>query len=309
MSTARVVYAGTTEFAATILSALLAQRRPEVVAVYTQPDRPAGRGRKPQSSAVKRLAESRSIPTIQPVTLRAPSAVAQLQALRPDLLIVAAYGLLLPQAVLDVPRHGCLNVHASLLPRWRGAAPIQRALLSGDRETGVTIMRMVAELDAGPILSRHSCVIEPMATAGSLEQRLATLGADALLEIMDRVLDDRATATEQDPAQVCYAQKIDKADRILNWSEPATALERRVRALLPRPAATVTFDGETCKILGALVCSGQGTPGQILAVGTEGIDIATGAGALRLTRLHPPGKREMSATEFARGRALPVAVG
>ncbi|MCC6202087.1 MAG: methionyl-tRNA formyltransferase [Gammaproteobacteria bacterium] len=306
MTTARLVFAGTTEFAAAILDTLLRGSGHEVIAVYTQPDRPAGRGRQPHSCPVKQLALAHSVKVLQPDGLRDPAVLSEFASFRPDLLIVAAYGLLLPQAVLDAPRLGCLNVHASLLPRWRGAAPIQRALLAGDSETGISIMRIVAALDAGPIILQRRLPIEPSATTGSLEQLLASLGAEALQEGIAQTLAARAVAREQDPKLMCYAHKIDKADRVLHWDEPAVALERRVRALLPRPAATVNFDGIICKVLWARVLAGNDAPpGTIVNSGAAGIDVATGDGLLRLTHLHPPGKREMTAAEFIRGHALP----
>lgn len=306
MSRARLVFAGTTEFAATILDTLIGRADHEVVAVYTQPDRPAGRGRQLHASPVKQLAQMRAIPVFQPEKLVAPEVLVQFTALRPDLLIVAAYGLLLPQRMLDAPRFGSLNVHASLLPRWRGAAPIQRALLAGDTETGITIMRIFAALDAGPILLQRRFPIEPTATGGSLEDNLAVIGAAALLEAITQTLSGCAEPREQDPDLVCYARKIDKADRNLNWTEPAVALERRIRALLPRPAATVTLGDQICKVLSAEAMPGRcSPPGSIVASGSAGIDIATGAGVLRVKRLQPPGKREMTADEFLRGHALP----
>ncbi len=300
MTRARLVFAGTTEFAATILDTLVGGSGHEVVAVYTQPDRPAGRGRQLHASPVKLLAQQHAIPVFQPEKLVAPEVQDQFTSLRPDLLIVAAYGLMLPQRMLDTPRFGSLNVHTSLLPRWRGAAPIQRALLAGDSETGVTIMRIVAALDAGPIVLQRSLPIEATATGGSLESTLAVIGAAALLEAIAQTLSGCAEPHPQDPKSVCYAHKIDKADRILTWSEPAVALERRV------PAATVALGDQICKVLAAEAMPGPSAPpGSIVAAGAAGIDIATGEGVLRVKRLQPPGKREMSADDFLRGHALP----
>jgi methionyl-tRNA formyltransferase len=306
VSRARLVFAGTTEFAATILDTLIRRSGHELVAVYTQPDRPAGRGRRLHASPVKLLAQLHAIPLMQPVKLAGPEVHDQFRSLRPDLFIVAAYGLIVPQAMLDVPHFGGLNVHASLLPRWRGAAPIQRALLAGDAATGVTIMRIVAALDAGPIVLQRSLPIDATATGGSLEGNLAEVGAEALLDAITQTLLGCAETREQDPTLVCYAHKIDKADRTLCWAESAVALERRVRALLPRPAAVVTLAGQICKVLAAQMIPGRySLPGSIVTCSADGIDIATGDGALRITRLQPPGKREMTAAEFLHGHSLP----
>ena len=289
----RAVFAGTPEFAVPSLECLARHDGVDVVAVYTQPDRRAGRGRKAQASPVKRVAESLSIPVMQPQTLKDPAAQAEFVALDADLLVVAAYGLILPDAVLAAPRLA-VNVHASLLPRWRGAAPIQRAIMAGDAETGISMMRVVAALDAGPVLSQRRCAITPTETGGTLHDKLATLGATCLR---------RLHQTPQDDSLVCYAEKITAADRVLNWRESAPALARRVRALNPVPAATMSLNETPIKVWEAVALDEHvaASPGRIIAFSDDGIDIATADGILRVTRLQPPGKRPLSAAEFVNG--------
>lgn len=298
----RTVFAGTPDFAILSLERLHRHAGLDVVAVYTQPDRRAGRGRQPQPGPVKRTAETLGIPVAQPISLKDAAALAQFAAFKPDLLVVAAYGLLLPAALLDVPRLS-LNVHASLLPRWRGAAPIQRAIMAGDNTTGISMMRVVEALDAGPVLRQCGCEISASDTGGTLHDKLAQLGADCLEQTVNDFLADRLVETAQDESRVTYAAKLATADRELDWREDAPALARRVRALNPSPVATCTFGDTRVKIWEATALEQQASvdPGEIEALDQGGIDLATGNGVLRLTRLQPPGKRPISAAEFING--------
>jgi methionyl-tRNA formyltransferase len=300
----RIIFAGTPAFAATALSALLTTQH-EVVAVYTQPDRPAGRGRKLQPSPVKQLALEKGIEVRQPARLKSADDQADLAALQADLMVVVAYGLLLPQAVLDAPRLGCINIHASLLPRWRGAAPIQRAILAGDSESGVTIMQMEAGLDTGPMLLTLKTPIGPEDTGGSLHDRLAELGAAALLQALPGIADESLQPVQQDDRLANYASKLDKQESRIDWSQPAAAIARQVRAFNPWPVAQCEFDGKVMRIWQATPLSEQqGAPGQVVATGKSGIDVGTGEGVLRITELQMPGKRAMSAADFLNAHQL-----
>lgn len=296
----RLAFAGTPPFAATILQALLDAARDEVVAVYTQPDRGAGRGRRTRPGAVKALAAGHGLPVHQPASLRGETVAAELAALEPDVLVVAAYGLLLPGAVLETPRLGCLNVHASLLPRWRGAAPVQRALLAGDERTGITIMRMTRGLDSGPLVLQRACPIEANDTAGTLAQRLATLGGECLLEALEAAAAGTLVAEPQDETRVTYAPKIAPDEAHLDWRRPAAELERCVRAFNPRPGATLVVAGRELKVWAAeaLATPASREPGTVLAAGATGIDVATGAGVLRLRRVQAPGRRPVAAAAY-----------
>ena len=300
-----VVFAGTPDFSVPALEAIAASRH-RIVAAYTQPDRRAGRGLRTESSPVKAAAAARGIPVEQPATLKDPAAVDRLAGWRPDVMVVVAYGLLLPQAVLDVPRLGCLNIHASLLPRWRGAAPIQRAILAGDRRTGITIMQMEAGLDTGPMLSRQAVEIGPEETGGSLNDRLARLGASMIVEALDRLETGTAQFEPQDGSLATYARKLSKAEALIDWSRPAEVIERQVRAFDPWPVAETRLDGQQLRIWAARTGSGTATapPGTVVASGPEGISVATGGGQLLLARLQAPGKRALPAADFARGRDL-----
>lgn len=307
MSPLRIIFAGTPDFSVPSLEALLAAGQ-EVVAVYTQPDRPAGRGRKLTPSPVKAAALAQGLPVFQPPTLRDEGAVADLRALAADLMVVVAYGLLLPQAVLDAPRLGCVNVHASLLPRWRGAAPIQRALLAGDGESGVTIMRMAAGLDTGPMYLLRPLAIAPRETGGGLSDKLAVLGAQALVAALPGIADGSLIPVPQDDDLASYAHKLSKAEAEVDWSRPAVEIDRLIRAFDPWPVAQTSLDGASLRLWGSelsdLIPPPAALPGQVLAAGKGGIEVATGAGVLRLTRLQPPGKRPMSAAEFLNARHL-----
>ncbi|MBT8082271.1 MAG: methionyl-tRNA formyltransferase [Gammaproteobacteria bacterium] len=305
----RLVFAGTPEFGRASLEALVeAGRAP--VAVYTQPDRPAGRGRKLSASPVKRFAEAHGIPVLQPATLRSDEAVEELATLEPDLLIVAAYGLILPQAVLDVPKHGCLNVHASVLPRWRGAAPIQAAILAGDATTGISLMAMTAGLDCGPVFHSEEIAIGADETAGELHDRLAALGGQLLVARLDAILAGDIEAREQDESLATHAPKIDKRDAEIDWLLPAADVARRIRAYNPFPGAythvrqepaptsSALPQGTRLKIWRASVTDGEGEPGTVLQFDRDAVVVACGEDALRLEELQLPGRRRAPAREF-----------
>ncbi|WP_311968305.1 methionyl-tRNA formyltransferase [Pseudomonas baltica] len=304
----RIVFAGTPEFAADHLKALLDSPY-EVVAVYTQPDRPAGRGQKLMPSPVKQLALQHSIPVYQPQTLRNPDAQAELAALEPDLMVVVAYGLILPQVVLDIPRLGCINSHASLLPRWRGAAPIQRAVEAGDAESGVTVMRMEAGLDTGPMLLKVSTPISGDDTGGSLHDRLAQMGPPAVLQAIAGLDAGTLTGEVQDDSLATYAHKLNKDEARIDWQRPALELERLVRAFFPRPITHSLLAGEAVKVLAAHVAEGQGAPGQILSASKDGLVVACGSQALCLTRLQLPGGKPLNFSDLFNSRREKFAVG
>ena len=293
----RLIFAGTPDFALASLQALVESGRVPV-AVLTQPDRPAGRGKKLTASPVKQYAVQQGIPVMQPVTLRDDSVAAELQALQPDVMIVAAYGLILPQNILDIPTRGCLNVHASVLPRWRGAAPIQAAILAGDASTGISLMAMTAGLDCGPVFHIDKIDIGADETAGELHDRLAALGGTALVAHLDTILAGELTPTEQDEALSNYAPKIEKKDAAIDWSLSATELARRVRAYNPFPGAFFFANGTRVKVWRAAAVDGAAPAGTVLQSDRDGVVIACGSGALRLDELQLPGKRRVSAQEF-----------
>ncbi|WP_371183810.1 methionyl-tRNA formyltransferase [Xanthomonas sacchari] len=304
----KLVFAGTPDFAVPSLRA--AAQRHEVVAVYTQPDRPAGRGRGLTPSPVKLEAVARGIPVLQPQTLRSPETLQALRALQPDLIVVVAYGLILPKAVLAIPTHGCWNVHASLLPRWRGAAPIQRAIEAGDSETGVCLMQMEAGLDTGPVLLSQRTPIGADETGGQLHDRLAALGAQVLADGLGLLRAGlRPVAQPQPEAGVTYAHKLDKAQARLDWQQPAAQLARQVRAFDPWPVAEATLAGERVRVHGAIaldLAHGQ-PPGTVLTASRQGIDIACGQGALRLRVLQRDGGKAITAADYLNARRdLPV---
>jgi len=307
MTPLRVVFAGTPEFAVPCLQALIDSGY-DVAAVYTQPDRPAGRGRRLQQSPVKSLALAQGIPVHQPESLkRDREAQARLRDLAPDLMIVVAYGLLLPVAVLETPRLGCVNVHASLLPRWRGAAPIQRAVLAGDSQSGVCIMAMEAGLDTGPVYHRLALELDPRETGGTLHDKLAALGSRALIEALPGIADGSRIPEPQDSTLATYAHKIDKAEAAIDWGQPALAIERQVRAFDPWPVAQTSLNGEVLRVWSAEATDAQSKgapPGTVVAAARSGIAVATGAGTLRITRLQPAAKRPMSAADFLNARRL-----
>ena len=299
----KIVFAGTPEFAVASLRA--AARHHEVVAVYTQPDRPAGRGRGLAPSPVKLEAIARGIPVFQPESLKDEAAQQQLRDLQPDLMVVVAYGLILPKAVLAIPTHGCWNVHASLLPRWRGAAPIQRAIQAGDAETGVCLMQMEAGLDTGPVLLRQHTPIQPTELGGQLHDRLAELGAQVLSDGLGLLRAGLKPVAQPQPTEgVTYAHKLDKAEARLDWSADAVSLERTVRAFNPWPIAEAQLAGERVRIHGAVaLADNQGqAAGTLLAAGREGIDIACGQGALRLRVLQREGGKAITAADYLNAR-------
>ena len=293
----RLVFAGTPDFGRASLEALVEAGRVPV-AVYTQPDRPAGRGRKLKASPVKQYAEAQGIPVLQPATLRDDDAVEDLAALEPDLLVVAAYGLILPQAVLDVPTHGCLNVHASVLPRWRGAAPIQAAILAGDTMTGISLMAMTAGLDCGPVYHSEEVAIGADETAGELHDRLAELGGSLLVAKLDAILAGDIEAQEQDESLATYAPKIDKRDAEIDWSLPSGEVARRIRAYNPFPGAYTHVGESRLKIWRASATDGDGEPGTVLQFDSDAVVVACGDGALRLEELQLPGRRRAPVHEF-----------
>jgi len=304
----RLLFAGTPDFAARHLDALI-QAGHQLVGVYTQPDRRAGRGKKLRPSPVKQLAERHKLPVFQPESLKDPSAQEQLAALQADLMVVVAYGQILPATVLEAPRLGCINVHASLLPRWRGAAPIQRAIAAGDGETGITIMQMDEGLDTGDMLLKVSCPIEPGDTAGQLHDRLGELGGPALCRALAGIAQGSLTPEPQTADQACYAPKISKAEANLDWTRPSDDLARQVRAFNPFPVAHTrrAQDSQPIRVWAAQSRAGASTtkrraaPGEILTLGPEGVSVACGEGQLLLQQLQLAGKRPMSLDELLRG--------
>ncbi len=305
----RVAFAGTPEFAARALEAILAAGH-QVALVLTQPDRPAGRGMKLTPSPVKELALERGIEVDQPEKLRTDEQRARLFACAPDVLVVAAYGLILPQAVLDLPRLGCINIHASLLPRWRGAAPIHRAIEAGDSETGITIMQMEAGLDTGPMLLKRSLPILPSDTTATLHDRLAVLGGESIVEALSALLGEGLTPTPQPAEGVTYAAKIGRAEAMVDWVRPAVDLERALRAFDPFPGLASSLRGTAVKFWSAELVDNAGDgdvePGTILGADEAGVVIACGRGALRCTVLQRPGSKRLPAGEFLRGFAVSV---
>ena len=298
----RLIFAGTPEFAAQALAAIIAAGH-EVALVLTQPDRPAGRGMALQPSAVKKVALEHGIKVFQPLTLKDGEAQAKISAVGAEVMVVAAYGLILPQAVLDMPRFGCLNIHGSLLPRWRGAAPIQRALLAGDTETGVCIMQMEAGLDTGPVLLRGAFPIEASDTTASLHDRLAELGARLCVEALGKL----PLPAEPQPSEgVTYAHKIEKAEALIDWSKSAAELDRHIRAFNPFPGAQASFGGQTVKLWLATPVAGNGPAGSVLAVDKKQVVIACGEGALAVSELQKAGGKRLPVQQFLAGHPLKV---
>ena len=308
MKSLNIIFAGTPDFAAQHLQAILNSQH-NVIAVYTQLDKPAGRGKKLQASPVKQLAEQNNIPVYQPKSLRKEETQSELKALNADVMVVVAYGLILPKTVLDAPRLGCLNVHGSILPRWRGAAPIQRSIWAGDAQTGVTIMQMDEGLDTGDMLHKVYCDILPTETSTSLYNKLAELAPSALIDVLDNLESGKFISEKQDDSQSNYAEKLSKEEAQLDWSLPAIQLERNIRDFNPWPISyfsTEDKDGnaQTLKVYQAEVLSHQDKPaGTILSADKNGIQIATVDGVLNLLQLQPAGKKPMSAQDLLNGRA------
>ncbi|MEL6932129.1 MAG: methionyl-tRNA formyltransferase [Pseudomonadota bacterium] len=295
----RIAFLGTPEFSVAALDALVDGGH-EVAAVYTQPPRPAGRGKKDRPSAVQARAEAIGLEVRYPVSLKGSDEQAAFVALDADVAVVVAYGLILPQAILDAPKRGCLNIHASLLPRWRGAAPIHRAIMAGDTETGVCTMQMEAGLDTGPVLLRKSTLIGEEETTGHLHDRLAEIGAEAIVEVLARI--DELRPEEQDEIGVSYAQKIDKKEARIEWSNPASEIDRQIRGLSPFPGAWIEHEGQRIKLLASRMAQGCGTPGSVL---DDALTIACGQGAVQVLRLQRAGKGAQDVDEFLRGMPLP----
>ncbi|BAO43353.1 methionyl-tRNA formyltransferase [Thiolapillus brandeum] len=300
----RIVFAGTPDFSVPPLLSLLESPH-QVAAVYTQPDRPAGRGRKLLASPVKAAAVDRNIPVYQPASLRDPDAEEALRALNPDLMVVVAYGLLLPQTVLDIPRLGCVNIHASILPRWRGAAPIQRAIQAGDTESGVSIMRMDKGLDTGPVYLIRRIRLAPDETGGSLHDKLSHLGAEALMEALPGIADGSLAPGDQDHSQATYAAKLDKKEAAIDWHQSAAKIERQVRAFNPWPVAYTRYENANLRIWEAHAVDGvTAEPGTVMSATRDGVDVSTTDGLLRVTRLQMPGKRAMEARDFINAQPI-----
>jgi len=304
-----LIFAGTPEFSVPALEALIASRH-RVLAVYTQPDRPAGRGQQVTMSAVKQCALRHQLPIEQPSTLKEVAAVERLAQWSADLMIVVAYGLLLPKTVLETPRLGCVNIHASLLPRWRGAAPIQRAIQAGDKESGVTIMQMDVGLDTGPMLLERVTPIGSRETAATLHDRLAVLGAEAIVEAIDAIAAGTATPRAQPQEGATYAAKIRKEEALIDWSRPASEIDRLVRAFNPWPIAETRWNGQQLRVWDALplATKSSAAPGTVIATSAAGIDVATGEGVLQLTRVQAAGRKAMPAADFLKAHRLDGAV-
>lgn len=302
----KIIFAGTPVFAATALDALISANH-DIVLVLTQPDRPAGRGMKMTPSAVKRLAEVHGLTVLQPLSLKDPQWHTSIAAVNADVMVVAAYGLILPKSVLSIPQAGCLNIHASLLPRWRGAAPIQRAIQAGDKETGITIMQMDAGLDTGDILLKKSVPISPEDTTQTLHDKLSTLGAQAIVEALKLLQHQQLLPVKQDDLQACYAAKIKKNEGEIDWQLSAVEIDRKIRAFNPIPGAYTTFRSNQIKIWQARATSEQhDKPGKILAINPDGIIVACGSGMLRLETVQRSGGKKLTAAEFLAGFKMSV---
>jgi methionyl-tRNA formyltransferase len=302
----KIIFAGTPEFAANALSAVMTEH--EVVAVFTQPDRPSGRGMRITASPVKELALKHGLHVFQPATLKNEELQQTMARMNADVMIVAAYGLILPKAVLQIPRYGCLNIHASLLPRWRGAAPIQRSILAGDTETGITIMQMDEGLDTGDMLLTMNCEIAPDDTAQTLHDKLADLGARGVLKVLRQLENGRLSPEQQDAQQASYAPKLSKMEAQINWEQDAAAIERAIRAYYPFPIAYTYFGETPVKILRAsLADAGQAAPGTVMAVDSNQILVATGKGTVALELMQKPGGKVLPVAQFV--QSLPIKAG
>ena len=308
MSSLRIIFAGTPDFAASALSELIKSEH-QIVAVYTQPDRPAGRGRKLRASPVKEVAMENNIPVLQPETLKEAETHETLRSFNADVMVVTAYGLILPQVVLDIPQLGCLNIHASLLPRWRGAAPIQRAIAAGDKESGITIMQMNAGLDTGDILYLTSCAITDQDNGGTLHDQLAEMGATAIIKTLNDLGSEKIKPLVQDDSLATYAHKLDKKEALINWQHSAIEIERLIRAFNPWPVAFTYLNDKPLRILQAQVITPESStnadtkPGTVIACDKKGIDICCGEGVLRVLKLQPSGSKAMDVASFMNGHA------
>lgn len=305
MQSLKIIYAGTPDFAVPALQSLI-QSPHEVCAVYTQPDRPAGRGRKIQFGPVKQVAVDAGIPVEQAVSLKSEDVQQQLLSYNADVMVVAAYGLILPQAVLDIPKYGCLNIHGSLLPRWRGAAPIHRAIQAGDEKTGVTIMQMAAGLDTGDMLQKVSTTISATDTGQSVHDKLANIGAEALLEVLDKMMAGNLTPEVQDDAQANYAHKLNKAEAEIDWNQTAEEIDRTIRAFNPWPVAFTTLNGKPLRIYMSKALDKVSTEpvGSVIGESKLGIEVVTGKGVLSFSRLQLPGRKAMDVKEFLNAKSL-----
>ena len=299
----KIVFAGTPEFAVPTLQALLDSDH-EVCAVYTQPDRPAGRGRKLTASPIKQLALSHQIPVYQPENFKDTTTLSELAALNADLMVVIAYGLILPQAVIDTPRLACINVHGSLLPHWRGAAPIHRALMAGDTQTGITIMKVVKKLDAGDMLLKTECAITATDTSSSLHDQLAQMGAASLIKVVNQYQTGTVVAAPQDEALVTYAHKLEKHEAVLNWTDSAIQLDRKIRGLNAWPVAQTLFKGEVLRVWNcALTDKSGGLPPGTISCADQALDVATGDGIIRLLEVQLPGGKRIAGKDFLNAHA------
>jgi len=304
----RVVFAGTPEFSLSSLEALVAHPAVEMVAVYTQPDRPSGRGKKLTSSPIKTRALDLDIPVYQPENFRQEESIQQLKSLQADLMVVTAYGLILPLAVLQAPALGCVNVHASLLPRWRGAAPIQRAIEAGDKQTGVTLMQMEEGLDTGPMLAKTVIDIEPADTGGTLHDKLSVIGGRLLSDALDAIAGSALKPELQDDSLACYAAKLVKSEARIDWQQPADVLVRKIRAFNPWPMANTLYAGQVLRILSAKVLAepSADSPGTVTGISNEGIIVATAEGSLLITQLQKAGSKPMATKDFLNGSKITV---
>jgi len=301
----KIIFAGTPEFAAVALEALLKSNH-EIIAVYTQPDRPAGRGRKLTASPVKQLALNSNIPVYQPLSLKTEEDQQFLKDLGADLMIVAAYGLLLPKVILDAPKFGCINIHASLLPRWRGAAPIHRSILAGDEMTGITIMQMDVGLDTGDMLLKKECEIQTDDTSASLHDRLAQQGGEAMLQALDAIESQSIQAEKQDDSQAVYAHKLQKAEAEIDWQNSAKQIDQQIRAFNPWPVAQSKLDDKVLRIWMSEMISGSSDkePGTVISANKSGIDVSTGEGIVRLLSVQLPGGKPMNAASFVNAHSV-----
>jgi len=302
----KIIYAGTPDFAVPALQALIDSPH-EVIAVYTQPDRPAGRGKKLRASPVKQLAETAGIDVYQPPSLRDDAVQRQLKSLSADVMVVAAYGLILPEAVLNTPRYGCINIHASLLPRWRGAAPIQRAISAGDKETGVTIMQMAKGLDTGDMLLKRPISISEEETAASLHDRLSMMAGETLLAVLEQIETGELQPEAQNDEQACYADKLTKAEAVIDWQQDAASIVRNIQAFNPWPVAQTVYDGSVLRVWEARPgeASGNKEPGTVLMEDRlQGVLVQAGEGSVWLRKLQLPGGKPLTASDFLNGRSL-----